>query len=520
MIRKCIHLESTPQVEDDRLRVVGNREEANLQQKVENEVRTMDLDKVEVLTISFQRIGKIENLFGLSHLVKLCLDNNHISKIENLGQLSTLRVLDLSFNQIETIENLDDLTELEDVSFYGNKIKHVSGMDTLTKIVSLNLGKNQIENLDETVTYLHRFRSLKVLVLKGCPLQTIPNCRNKVLAFVSTIRFLDGVTIKPDEIQRAKDEQRENLLQVDEEDEKQAKETALREQEEQVRAEYARYNCPNELKLYDDLFKLSNESFTLADVLRSDALIAASKEPLEHFQTEFNDKLKELADAMKSIRAKRDEDDKNYENAVKTLRSNNFAQCLSRMKEVENKIRRATNLKPADIATIKGDVALLQEDLVEKEAEQFETMEALNTATLGRWKTDGVDVILQSSFETLQKIESDFQVSIRQIFDSLYEQRKKKTTDADGDFYFGARQENIKRLLESREDYGKFLNDVFEMRRKKLEDLELFHLSTEEQLLTERSTSILRREQERHRLRLDEIETYIKSLSSQISNVK
>lgn len=49
--------------------------------------RSMSLAEVQSLAISFQCIGSISNLQGLTNLTKLALDNNGIKKIENLDHL-------------------------------------------------------------------------------------------------------------------------------------------------------------------------------------------------------------------------------------------------------------------------------------------------------------------------------------------------------------------------------------------------------------------------------------------------
>ena len=84
----------------------------------------------EALVLSFNSIGKIENMNGFDNLTKLCLDNNQIEKIQGLSHLKKLRWLDLSFNKIRKIEGLDSMEDLVDLSLYSNKITEVSGLST------------------------------------------------------------------------------------------------------------------------------------------------------------------------------------------------------------------------------------------------------------------------------------------------------------------------------------------------------------------------------------------------------
>lgn len=53
-----------------------------------------------MLDISFNRIGKIENLDALVNLEKLFLCSNKISTIDNLANLSNLTMLELGDNKL------------------------------------------------------------------------------------------------------------------------------------------------------------------------------------------------------------------------------------------------------------------------------------------------------------------------------------------------------------------------------------------------------------------------------------
>jgi len=113
------------QVIDDKLLIEGILDDRG---GGENDPLRGDINLVEIaptvekITLSFKRIGRIENLMGFEKIVKLCLDNNYIEEISNLGQLVSLRWLDLSFNKIRKIQGLDALVQLEDLSLYSNKI--------------------------------------------------------------------------------------------------------------------------------------------------------------------------------------------------------------------------------------------------------------------------------------------------------------------------------------------------------------------------------------------------------------
>lgn len=531
LIRDCIFLPQAITTDEERMQIVGNRNDALFREKTLRETREMDLRKVATLLLSYRRIAQIDNLSGLSNLTKLSIDNNNITKVENLQHLTKLQTLDLSYNSITVIEGLETLTELENLSLYSNRISVVAGLDTLKKLVTLSLGKNAIEVLDETATYLHKLKELRVLTLKECRIASAPQYRSRLLAFVPTLRFLDGKAVRPAEIAQAREDQRENLLPIDEQDELElAAEKAAADQS-SAEKEYERYNCPHEGTMYDELLRLQPEGRNMVDVLRSDLVISATKEVLDRNQAEFNDKAKELADAMKAIRARRDADEAAYQAAINRYSTANVNASRELIKAFEKKMKKVFKLgvdskpdprsagSPEVLQELEDELLKLQSDLVEQEADMYDTNEALHTATLSKWKTDGVDVLLQSSFEGLFKLESDFQMSLRHTFDSIYDIRQKKDRTADEEFFYSAgRDEGIAALLDSKEEYQKLLSDWFEMRRKRLEEEEMMHLKAEERLLVERANSVTRKELERHRNRLAEITEYIEQMTDLIDS--
>lgn len=510
--------------------MVGNREETLLQDKMKDEVNTIGLHKVTTLLISFRRVGKIENLFGLGNLTKLCLDNNHIKKIENLSHLTKLQSLDLSFNQIAVMEGMEALSDLDSLNLFSNEITTVSGLDGMKKLTTLSLGNNKVENLDESARYLHQSKQLRVLIFKGCKLETFPHYRARLLAFVSTLRYLDGKAVKQSEVAQAREEQRENLMPVDEEDERLALAEKAEADEESKRKEYEEYNCPDDSKLCDELFQLNVDHHSMLEIIRSDVLITATKEFVDRFQVEFNEKCKELADTMKAIHTKRTADDRSYRKALTIYEQQNSASCKLLIKEFEGLMkqyaprgigRRDPLLLDSDVISLLHERLVgLKSDLLEKEAEQYDVFETLHTATVTKWKGDQADVILQTFFEAFGKIESDFQSSLRQAFDFVFEQRQKREhSSANDDYYFSSKSdENVVALMENKDEYQKLLSEWVELRRRRLEELELHHLKQEDKLLTERSKCIIQEEQDRHRNKLNEIDAYYTQGSERIDS--
>ena len=207
------------QVIDDKLLIEGILDDRAVgdssDQTRANEINLVIIaPTVEKITLSFKRIGRIENLMGFEKIVKLCLDNNFIEEILNLNQLVSLKWLDLSFNKIRKIQGLDSLVNLEDLSLYSNKISVVEGLDKLTKLQCLSLGNNRIDSLEQVIR-LRQIRSLKMLTLSDNPVCKEAEYKMIVLAYVDNIKYLDYALVNPAERITAKEQYHDELLDVE-----------------------------------------------------------------------------------------------------------------------------------------------------------------------------------------------------------------------------------------------------------------------------------------------------------------
>ncbi|GET90978.1 hypothetical protein, conserved [Leishmania tarentolae] len=529
LIRSAISFKPSLTTEDDRVRVVGNQEKAVCEEKVRKEAAGIALDDVQTLLLSFRRIKRLENLSSLRSLTKLHLDNNRIRCIENLESLVHLEWLDLSFNAIEVIDGLQGLQKLNCLSLYANKITAVDGLTCLPELNTLSLGRNPLEKMEETVHYLHRLPRLQVLTLKECPLAALPNYRSRVLAFVRGLKFFDGHLVTPDEAAKAREAFRENLLTVDEEDEARAAAAKLQADQESIALSYKQYNCPNELTLFDELLHLNPEGRHMEAILRSEVVLPIAKEPLDRYQTELNEHLKQLTTTMKDIRERRDADDAAYRQAVaytlrhsaassrdamqrfETLAKGYFAKGVAQQPPGSARRLSSQVAKPLHVALEK-----LKQNLLEEEARQYDVLEVLHKNTIAQWKSHSVEVVLQSSFETLLRLETEFQTTVRHIFDTVFEERR-KSDNADRTYRFVGHDEAMLAFLDNKEEYQRAANEWYELRRKRIEELEMHHLKAEESLLNARSNSIVTAEQDRHRRRVHEICEYVKDMLNMIN---
>ncbi|KAG5498867.1 hypothetical protein JKF63_03156 [Porcisia hertigi] len=528
LIRTAISFKPSFTTEDDRIRVVGNREKALRESKLQSEAASIALEDVQTLLLSFRGLERIENLSALRSLTKLHLDNNRLCRIENLESLVNLEWLDLSYNAIEVIEGLQELQHLSCLSLYANKITALSGLTCLPELSTLSLGSNPLENIEEAVLYLHQLPRLRVLTLKECPLAALPNYRARVIAFVRGVKFVDGQLVKGEEAAKAREAFHEKLLSVDEGDEARAAEAKVQAEQDVIASSYMHYNCPNEGTLFDELLHLDLDGRNMEAILRSEAVLPVAKDPLERYQIEFNEQLKQLTTTMKEIRDRRDLDDAAYRKAVAyTLRQNADLSRAS-MQQFEtlmkgNIPKGVAQQQPGSVQQLSSQVTRslhaalekLRQELLEQEAHQYDVLEVLHNNTITKWKADGVEVVLQSSFEGLLRLETDFQGIVRHIFDAVFEQRR-KNDNAERGFHYTGQDEAMLAFLDNKEEYQRTVNEWYELRRKRLEELELHHLKAEETLLNVRTKTIVDAEQDRHRQRVHEVCEYVKNMSIMI----
>ena len=523
LIRECIYIAPQSGADDDRNKartlLLDRAEKADRNRALSQQ---MDLYAVQCLMFSYRGLAKIDNLVGVDNIVKLHLDNNNITKIENLSHLKKLQWLDLSFNNITEIEGLEELTQLQDLSLYSNQITVLKGLDTLLNLSCLSVGKNEIDGLEDTAKYLHKLhKSLRMLTLQGNKVDQQAHYRTRILAYLPNIKFLDNRLIVAEDISKAREEQRENLVPIDEEDAQHEAELKRDAEEKQAATDYKRFNCPNENKFFDEIYHLQPEGKNIVGLLEVEDVAERAKDVFERYREDFNAKAKEFADTMKALRAKRDADDKAFRDTLFDYKSRSNEHCKAIIKAFERQLKSTIpfglKAKPdPDVfddeaaKNLRAAIQKLKSDLLEEEADQYDALSSAIAVAIGQYKNDGVDQIVTTSFEVFQKVELDWQTAIRQKLDSFFEERQKE--GADSTYHSSNQTEQVKQalsLLENKEEYQKALAEWQELHRKKLEELEQMFLKAEDALTKERSERILREEHQRNRNRIGEIHAYI-----------
>ncbi|XP_060653207.1 dynein regulatory complex subunit 3 [Drosophila nasuta] len=203
-----------------------------------HQLQPVVLERIKTLRLEFKNILRIDHLWVLPNLTKLCLNCNKIEVIEHIGMLTALKELNLSFNYITRIENLETLVNLEVLSLFSNHIKKIENLETLNKLVILSIGNNMIDKFDG-IERLRFVSSLKVLNLEGNPIAKLPDfpLSQYVTAILPQLNYYEYVFIKDEMREEAQKRFYRELREIEgkQEREIQARETEAREHAEAER---------------------------------------------------------------------------------------------------------------------------------------------------------------------------------------------------------------------------------------------------------------------------------------------
>ncbi|XP_025192320.1 dynein regulatory complex subunit 3-like [Melanaphis sacchari] len=148
------------------------------------------------LNLSLLSIVHIVGLRLVTNLKCLTLSHNKIKKIENLDCLTKLEELNLSYNRITSIENLDNLIKLNVLSLSGNNISELNNLDNNLQLQAFYINNNEITDINQ-IFYLKRFKYLQCMDLSNNP-ATNGNRKLIVDQFPNLI-YLDNIHITAEE---------------------------------------------------------------------------------------------------------------------------------------------------------------------------------------------------------------------------------------------------------------------------------------------------------------------------------
>ncbi|EDW28450.1 GL19199 [Drosophila persimilis] len=214
-------------------------------------------ERIRTMRLEFKNLLRIDHLWMLPNLTKLCLNCNKIEVIEHIEMLTALKELNLSFNYITKIENLETLVNLETLSLFSNRIRRIENL-SLKKLVILSIGNNLIDTVDG-IERLRFLNSLKVLNLEGNPIAQKPDfpLALYVTAILPKLNYYEYVFIKADTREAAQKRFYRELREIEDKQEReiQALETDAREAAEAERLASSFVEHLDGQQLYDSLWR-------------------------------------------------------------------------------------------------------------------------------------------------------------------------------------------------------------------------------------------------------------------------
>jgi len=564
LIKQCIYVPPSGAEDEKKSR---DREQKALQKQ------HVDFHEVECLMFSFTGISKIDSLVGFDRLTKLQLDNNGIEEIMNLDHLVNLVWLDLSFNKIKRIQGLENLTNLEDLTLHCNEIEELDRMHTLKKLRCLSIGKNQLgresgsekahatTTIDGIARYLRKFRHLKMLSLLGNPVQTKlvqAIYEAKLLAHLggrpeepgSGLKYLDYRLVSMQKVIEAKQEYRESLMTVEDEDKK---EQEREEKEERERAEVAELkdcNCEGINTLFEILVNEGTDAKMLEHFEsfdESDSLRNAKAE----YRTAFDDRIKLFREEMKKKRdAKKDEiqqfrDCLEYDQEAKDMEAKALIKAFEKKKKLimpahdghatEEEAKRindeldqaAQERRKSAFEELQTQLYELKEKLLESETNQNEAYEAVISDFQDGYKLhqeSAVDTITECFKELRENLEDTYSKAVALAFSEMRVQHQKQGSaaaapegsgvsgggalDGSDDQEAGNKRARLEALLENKEESDKFIEESHTYRIGRLDNTEERFQKNEKDTFTRLISEAKEEEHARNRARVCEINMY------------
>ena len=331
--------------------------------------RTIDLRTVTNLVMSFQNILKIENLCGFEQLTKLQLDNNVIEKIENLDSLTNLQWLDLSFNNIKKIEGLEELTQITDLSLFDNQIESVEGLEHLENLEVLSLGNNQIKDL-EAVKSLRRFKKLRVLNLKGCPVAEEEDYEAVAFAHIPSLKYLDYQRIEPEQVQKARDRLLDQLVQIEEREKVEEAERIEREKEKKIDEKFEAANLGGMRTFFDSILRGDSEFGRLQ-------MLPGYGKIIEEYRVMFERCCSTLVEKVMTTYQEKVQEESEFRTAFDSAKEKRDAISVEKIQTFDSVKKRALKLyiesfstgtpEPAILQNLKEKVEELSDELMENE---------------------------------------------------------------------------------------------------------------------------------------------------------
>ncbi|KAJ3155404.1 Leucine-rich repeat-containing protein 43 [Geranomyces michiganensis] len=168
-----------------------------LKRSARNPVRIASLFKT--LLLHDRGITVVDPAFrAFENLEELSLTGNNIAPDAFAGVPPSVQMLTVNANMLPAVPWIPHLTSLIHVGLSHNHITSLSACDqafAAPKLMSIDASWNRIDDLEEIVRMVSRWKKLRSLVLMGNPVFLMPGYRQYVLSKLPALASLDDIPV-------------------------------------------------------------------------------------------------------------------------------------------------------------------------------------------------------------------------------------------------------------------------------------------------------------------------------------
>ncbi len=444
--------------------------------EVEEEV---DLENLDVLELTHQRIYRISNLKSYETLTRLTLNSNIIERIEGLDTLVNLQWLDLSFNRIKRMEGLDKLVNLTDLSLFENQISKIEGLGKLQKLQVLSLGNNNVADIKD-VTGLRPFSSLRVLNLKGNPVTEKESYAVTVIAFLPQVKYLDYRLLTPTAAQKSY--QPGDLADLRKSEKKQAEEAKEAAVKQARSRREETLNISGISTLFDDMMAADKSYHDQIKLFEE--IPGFRGEVIMKYESEFRKEAKYYYEASDPLFEEKVAEEKKFLAAKASAYAQSKDESVRAIQAFDAKKRSALTAYSESgdakaLASLKEDLKKLEADLMHIEMLLVERVTDL---------FDEYNASLRKSKDKSLSLRSDFSMKVGELTvqyrdklqDFAEREQERIEEDAGSDDELEGDEKPLMRLLKDDDKLKEAIKASYEAQKEYVEDLIARHSKQEE----------------------------------------
>eukprot|EP01002_Notosolenus_urceolatus_P014412 NODE_587_length_1947_cov_36.566913_g470_i0.p1 GENE.NODE_587_length_1947_cov_36.566913_g470_i0~~NODE_587_length_1947_cov_36.566913_g470_i0.p1 ORF type:complete len:427 (-),score=153.62 NODE_587_length_1947_cov_36.566913_g470_i0:40-1320(-) len=417
-------------------------------------------------------------------------------------------------------------------------------MEKHWSLVSFSIGNNQLTDLDEAAKYLRHFKNLRMLNMQGNPLSKISNYQTIILAHCRNLRYLDYFLMDSATIEAAVSACREELMALEEAEKKDIEESEAAKALQQEETRMGQANMAGLLTLFEELMAEDPESRTVSQFLEFSEF-SALREAVDKYKTRFAEIVDEMKEKMFTQQSKKTAEIDEFQRTLKAAKFEADQTCKAMMRSFEKEKKKCSsnpNATSEEWLRLRDQLETLQEDLMEIEVDMSEAFSENHDGIVAEFNrqfkdhTEQTIEVIIFFCNKLREEEKIYYGEISEIFTKLIEQRhadnqaaqaagggdlkeggETKANPADSTRLNDDGYKSALALLENKDDVHKLLSEGHDAHVQKLYAKEEAYVAAEKQQLDELQQELSRKEKDRNRSKVCEINMYVSLMLQDIA---